>query len=65
MSGNPNYQQTQNGWERKPGAPDAKHPSRINWSRLDSVTNAREGVSKQREIQNQRNEEHKRKHGDG
>lgn len=64
MSGNPNYQETPEGWVRKPGAPPNSRPQ-INWDRMKSIENARESVRKQREIQNQRNEEHKRKHGNG
>ena len=63
MADNPNYQQQNGGWVRNPNAPDAGHKSRINWDRMKSVENAQEAVRKQREIQNQRNEEYRRTHG--
>jgi hypothetical protein len=65
MSGNSNYEETESGWNRKPTAPDAKHKSRINWLRVESVDNARSGVSELRKRQNERNEEHRKKHGNG
>lgn len=60
---NPNYEETAEGWQRKPDAPDAKHTSRIDWHGGDSLRNAREGVSDLRQKQDERNEEYKRKHG--
>lgn len=62
MPTNSNYQETNEGWERKSDAPNAQHESRINWGRVDSVNNARQGVSDLREKQNQRNEEHRKSH---
>jgi hypothetical protein len=63
MPTNPNYHETSDGWERKSDAPDAKHPSRINWDRIQRVNDARQGVSDLRQKQDQRNEEYRRKHG--
>lgn len=64
MPDNPNYEERDGGNWRKENAPDAKHKSRINWARVESVENARQGVSELRRIQNQRNEEHRKRHGD-
>jgi hypothetical protein len=61
---NSNYRETPDGWERRPDAPDVKSPSRINWGRVQSVNNARQGVSELRQRQNERNEEYRRKHGE-
>lgn len=60
---NPNYQDIGDGYMRRDDAPDAKHKSRINWGRLIGVENARQSVSELRRIQNQRNEEYRRKRG--
>lgn len=60
---NKNYQETEKVWECKPDAPDAKHESRIDWSRVQSVDSARQGVSELRREQNERNEDYRRKHG--
>lgn len=63
MADNPNYVQTSTGWVRKEGAPDAAHKSRINWDRVQSVENARKGVSELRQKQDAANKAHKEKHG--
>lgn len=60
---NSNYQETEEGWSRRDDAPDAQHTSRINWGRVESVSNARQGVSDLRQKQNERNEEYKRSRG--
>lgn len=59
---NPNWVETDQGWERNPSGSSAQGSS-PNWGRADSVKNAREGVQDLRERQNQRNEEYKKKHG--
>ena len=65
MQGNPNYELVNGVWVRKPDAPDAKHKSRVDWPRVQSVQNARQSVAELREQQNQRNEEYRRSHGHG
>ncbi len=58
---NPNWIETEEGWERNPSGTPAQGVQ-IDWGRIDSVKEAREGVSDLRERQNQRNEEYKKNH---
>lgn len=62
MTDNPNYHVTQDGYERRPDAPNAKHKSRISWTRQADIEATRAWLKQQRELQRQRNEEYKRRH---
>ena len=62
---NSNYQETDERYERRPGAPDAKHKSRISWIRVRNLERIRQDIAELRERQNQRNEEYRRTHGNG
>ena len=58
---NPNWIETDEGWERNPSS--NQQGANINWERVESVRSAREGGSDLRERQNQRNEEYKKSRG--
>jgi hypothetical protein len=61
---NPNYELVNGAWVRKDTAPDARHKSRVSWSRTQSLEEMRQAIAEQRRIQNQRNEEYRQRHGD-
>ena len=64
MPTNDNYVETKDGWVRRDNVPDAQR-SRVKWDRLKNIEAARQSVAELREQQNQRNEEYRKRHGDG
>lgn len=62
---NSNYEERNGGMWRKPEAPDARHESRIKWKRQENLEVIRQSISELRRRQNERNEEYKRRHGNG